>query len=76
MTPSAVSGRTHRHYRARQKSLNRCVALKVMTGCSSDEVSLMRFQREARAAAKLHHSNIVPVFQVDQDEGRVFYAMH
>src|SRR5262249_54815665 len=42
---------------------------------SKDAKSLERFRREARAAAKLHHSNIVPVFDVGEAEGLPFYAM-
>ena len=36
---------------------------------------LERFRREARAAARLHHTNIVPVFEVGQDGGVIYYAM-
>ncbi len=63
-------------YEAEQQSLGRRVALKVLPRSSAgDEKSLARFQREARAAAKMHHTNIVPVFEVGQDQEHVFYAM-
>ncbi len=63
-------------YRARQVSLNRVVALKVLpaTVCQSTK-AVARFQREARAAAKLHHTNIVPVYAQGEHEGHFYYAM-
>ena len=49
-------------YEARQISLNRRVALKVLPpGLGLTEQAVKRFEREAKAAAKLHHTNIVPV---------------
>ena len=63
-------------YEAEQLSLGRHVALKVLpTGVAADPRGLERFRREARAAARLHHTNIVPVYEVGQDGGVVFYAM-
>ena len=63
-------------YEAEQISLGRRVALKVMPrGIAKDHNGQERFRREARAAARLHHTNIVPVFQVGQDGEVVFYAM-
>ena len=63
-------------YEAEQRSLGRRVAIKVLPRTvANDEKSLARFQREARAAAKMHHTNIVPVFEVGQDQEHVFYAM-
>lgn len=63
-------------YEAEQQSLGRRVALKVLPrSAAGDEKSLARFQREARAAARMHHTNIVPVFEVGQDQEHVFYAM-
>jgi hypothetical protein len=62
-------------YEAEQESLGRRVALKVLCArYSQDDKGLERFQREARAAAKMHHTNIVPVFEIGQDSGYVFYA--
>ena len=63
-------------YEAEQVSLGRRVALKVLPGTwPSDRKALERFRREAKAAARLHHTNIVPVFEVGQDGDVVFYAM-
>jgi WD40 repeat protein/serine/threonine protein kinase len=63
-------------YEAEQVSLGRHVALKVLPfqGLLAPH-HLERFQREARAAAKLHHSNIVPVFGTGEDRGVHYYAM-
>jgi serine/threonine protein kinase len=63
-------------YEAVQESLGRHVALKVLpTHALLAAEHRERFRREARAAALLHHSNIVPVFGVGQDRGVHFYAM-
>jgi tetratricopeptide (TPR) repeat protein len=63
-------------YEARQRSLNRRVALKVLPpGLGLSELAVQRFEREARAAAQLHHPNIVPVHAIGEDEGCHFYAM-
>lgn len=63
-------------YEAEQESLGRRVALKVLPRSAADDArSLARFQREARAAARMHHTNIVPVFEVGQDEEHVYYTM-
>jgi serine/threonine protein kinase/WD40 repeat protein/tetratricopeptide (TPR) repeat protein len=63
-------------YEAEQISLGRRVALKVLPSrVSTEPIVLERFRREARAAAQLHHTNIVPVFEVGQDGDVRFYAM-
>src|SRR6516162_371398 len=63
-------------YEAEQVSLGRRVALKVLPRqVSSDLTTLARFRREARSAAQLHHTNIVPVFEVGKDGEVSFYAM-
>ncbi len=63
-------------YEAEQESLGRHVALKVLgVNGPRDAKQLLRFQREARAAAKLHHTNIVPVFGVGESEGMHYYVM-
>ncbi|MFI5461616.1 MAG: WD40 repeat domain-containing serine/threonine protein kinase, partial [Isosphaerales bacterium] len=63
-------------YEAEQISLGRRVALKVLPRhVSGDRMIQERFRREARAAARLHHTNIVPVFEVGQDGDVRFYAM-
>ena len=63
-------------YEARQVSLKRRIALKVLPpalGISGQ--AKQRFEREAQAAAKLHHTNIVPVHAIGEDDGHHFYAM-
>jgi serine/threonine protein kinase len=63
-------------YEAVQISLGRRVALKVLPFAATlDARQLQRFENEARAAAQLHHSNIVPVFAVGVDRGVHYYAM-
>jgi eukaryotic-like serine/threonine-protein kinase len=63
-------------YEAEQISLGWRVALKVLPRhVAADRMTLERFRREARAAARLHHTNIVPVFEVGQDGDIRFYAM-
>ncbi len=63
-------------YEAEQVPLGRRVAVKILTpiGQSLDNPRA-RFVREARAAAGLHHTNIVPVLEVGEQEGILFYAM-
>ncbi len=63
-------------YEAEQVSLGRHVALKVLPAHSLlDARHLQRFEREAKAAARLHHTNIVPVYGVGQDDGIHYYVM-
>ncbi len=63
-------------YEAAQESLGRHVALKVLPFNSLiNPTHLERFRREARAAAHLHHTNIVPVFGVGEQDGYHFYVM-
>jgi serine/threonine protein kinase/WD40 repeat protein len=63
-------------YEAVQRSLGRHVALKVLPWHQiGDSPQLQRFQMEARSAARLHHTNIVPVFGVGEDQGVNYYAM-
>jgi serine/threonine protein kinase/tetratricopeptide (TPR) repeat protein len=63
-------------YEAEQESLGRRVALKVLAAHGLRHPrQLLRFQREARAAARLHHTNIVPVFGAGQSEGLHYYVM-
>jgi serine/threonine protein kinase len=63
-------------YEAEQLSLDRHVALKVLPFASVlDARQLQRFKNEARAAAGLHHTNIVPVYAVGSDRGVHYYAM-
>jgi len=63
-------------YEAHQISLDRRVALKVLPFAAAlDPRQLQRFTLEAKAAAQLHHSNIVPVFAVGVEQGAHYYAM-
>jgi serine/threonine protein kinase len=63
-------------YEAEQVSLGRRVALKVVTqNTLNDPKQKRRFEREAKAAAKLHHTNIVPVFGFGDHEGTPYYVM-
>jgi WD40 repeat protein len=63
-------------YEAQQLSLGRHVAIKVLPSHALlDPRQLARFEREARSAARLHHTNIVPVFGVGEENGLHYYVM-
>src|SRR5262245_14471278 len=63
-------------YEAEQVSLGRHVALKVLPAQTlRDARQRRRFEREAKAAARLHHTNIVPVFGVGEHDGTPYYVM-
>jgi len=63
-------------FRALQKSLNRHVALKILSSnISSDPAALERFQREARTTAKLNHPNVVQGIDVGSDQGLHYFSM-
>lgn len=63
-------------YKARQSTLKRIVALKmILSGQLAGEEAVARFYSEAEAAAKLDHPNIVPIFEIGQNEGQHYFSM-
>lgn len=63
-------------YRAKQLSLNRVIALKmILSGNIAGEEEIRRFQREAEAAANLDHPNIVPIYDIGQHNGQHYFSM-
>lgn len=63
-------------YRARQTSLKRLVALKmILTGGHADAEDLARFRAEAESAARLQHPNIVQIHAVGESAGRPYFAL-
>jgi WD40 repeat protein/serine/threonine protein kinase len=63
-------------YRARQKSLNRIVALKMIVGGPlASAAAIQRFHAEAQTVANLQHPNIVAIHEVGEHEGQPFFSM-
>lgn len=63
-------------YKARHKKLNRIAALKmILGGRFSSQDDVQRFHIEAKAAAGLDHSGIVPVYEIGEHDGQAFFAM-
>ena len=63
-------------YEAVQEQLGRFVALKVLPReLANKPIYRLRFQREAQAAARLHHTLIVPIFDIGEQDGTPYYAM-
>ncbi len=63
-------------YRARQKTLDRVVAIKtILVSQMADPQMAMRFEKEARAVARLQHPNIISAIDFGQHDGRLFFVM-
>lgn len=63
-------------YKARDTALNRVVAIKmILSGAMATEAERERFRREAALAAKLDHPNVVPIYEVGEQDGFLYFTM-
>lgn len=62
-------------YAAQDERLRRAVAVKMISSHAADEQARERFWREARAAASVNHPNVCQVYEIGEDQGRLFIAM-
>ncbi|MDG3006665.1 serine/threonine-protein kinase [Paludisphaera mucosa] len=63
-------------YKARDTALNRDVAIKmILSGAMATEAERERFRREAALAAKLEHPNVVPIYEVGEQDGFLYFSM-
>src|SRR5450631_1301207 len=62
-------------YKAHDTRLERTVALKFLPSGALTETDHKRFIGEAQAAARIHHPNICPIYEIGEHEGQLFFAM-
>lgn len=62
-------------YKAEDMKLERTVALKFIGSRAISDTDRTRFKQEARAAARIHHPNVCTIYEIDEDHGRLFFAM-
>jgi TolA-binding protein len=62
-------------YKAVQPSLNRIVAIKILSEELEDDTSVERFKREAKAVAMLNHPNVVQIIEMSEDDGHPYFVM-